>query len=563
MTIKIENIKIENFKAINKINLSLGSGLTVLVGQNSSGKSSVLQSIHWACRCVANPRIQRNQTRSISVHEFDFYPTTQIRSVGHNKELRQGRGDTKEVSVKVTFGHYKEGDDHSKFSSIKISQGNNEAVKVDLKDDAIDSDFYNLLSSRNEPFSSYIPGLAGVPLSEEKRSKLPIIRQAASGDANTVLRNILLQISESGNPKVSLRKLSQLCSSVLGEIEISVEFNEATDTYINAKFRTNHMPDGFWSPIEMAGTGVLQCIQIFSYIVLYNPHLLLIDEPDAHLHPDRQEKLVTALSQAAEEYKMRVIMTTHSPNVIRALPKHANIVWMKEGAVNAEDTELVRKKMGWGILDKNIILITEDQDTSLIKALISQWPDLERQISIWPVSGYRSLPSKIACESLLDITGVDRIVLHRDGDFLTPEERQTLQEKYNNNKIRLWITDDSDIESYFMCPKRIAKMANKTEIEILDIYTQIIDENKIILEDKFSSKRAENSENRQLYERRDLAPQVATARSKINNTIFKFGCIHGKVFSKKLKQKLPQINIFDINQDDCALAQSLREAIIK
>lgn len=216
MPTKLTSVTIENFKAIQRAKIPISSGLTVLVGQNSAGKSSVLQAIHWSCRCVANPKIQRNQTRSLSVYDFDFYPTPNIRSVGNNRELRQKRGDAQEVSVKVSYLHSTESSSAPVTSIVRIGQGNNEAVKVDLSEDAVHEDFYRLLIDQARPFSAYIPGLAGVPLTEEKRSRQPITRQAASGDANTVLRNILLLIKDDPRADVSLEKLSEHCSSVLG-----------------------------------------------------------------------------------------------------------------------------------------------------------------------------------------------------------------------------------------------------------------------------------------------------------------------------------------------------------
>lgn len=41
----------------------------------------------------------------------------------------------------------------------------------------------------------------------------------------------------------------------------------------------------------MVGTGFLQVAQIFAYLLHFKPKLLLIDEPDSHLHPGTQERL--------------------------------------------------------------------------------------------------------------------------------------------------------------------------------------------------------------------------------------------------------------------------------
>ena len=563
MAIFLHSVTVENFKAIGEAKIPLSSGLTVLVGQNSSGKSSALQAIHWACRCVAHPRIQKNQTRSLSVQEFDFYPTAHIKSVGNNKELRSRRRDVAEVAVKVSFEHSTEEDGEIQESTVKISKGNNQAVQIDLINDAVKDEFYDVLADKDRPFSSYIPGLAGIPLVEEKRSRLPITRQAASGDANTVLRNILLLIKEDKRENVSLEKLSELCSTVLGATKIEVKFDEVRDAEITATIRTASMSDGHWTPLEMAGTGVLQCIQIFAYIILYRPYLLLMDEPDAHLHPDRQEKLVAALSNSAKDYGMSIVMTTHSPNVVRAMPSSAEIVWMSEGRVQNIDASEIRRKMGWGILDKKILLITEDGEPTELKEIISQWPHLERAITVWPVSGNKSLPNPLACVSLIEMTGVSGVVIHRDGDFMTPLEKGKYRAKYGDNRIAVWITDDADVEALFLSPQRIASK-HDLEIRVIDeLYKKILHDQSIDFENVFSDKRREITEDRRLWDGRDAATKLGDAKQDIPKGVNGLGHVHGKLFSKFLKNELNALgkkpkDFFSIKEGDQEIGVSLK-----
>jgi len=51
----IENIALQNFKSDRSTHLNLdGSRLHALVGQNSSGKTSILQALHCLCRLASN-----------------------------------------------------------------------------------------------------------------------------------------------------------------------------------------------------------------------------------------------------------------------------------------------------------------------------------------------------------------------------------------------------------------------------------------------------------------------------------------------------------------------------
>lgn len=115
-----------------------------------------------------------------------------------------------------------------------------------------------------------------------------------------MLRNILLLIKNTRDGDLSL--LECWVSKVLGPTRIDVTFEEGDHFNIQALINTENMDKDCWSPLELAGTGVLQVIQIFSYLILFRPSALLIDEPDAHLHPDRQEKLIRAIEEAAVDF---------------------------------------------------------------------------------------------------------------------------------------------------------------------------------------------------------------------------------------------------------------------
>ncbi|MCL0167014.1 ATP-binding protein, partial [Klebsiella pneumoniae] len=98
---------------------------------------------------------------------------------------------------------------------------------------------------------------------------------------------------------------------------------------------------------ELAGTGLLQTLQIFAYIVYFKPKLLLLDEPDSHLHPDNQYILTDSLSLISENNKSetQVILSTHSKHIIDSLYGEANFIWMKDGNVQNQGMDLDKISM--------------------------------------------------------------------------------------------------------------------------------------------------------------------------------------------------------------------------
>ena len=168
---------------------------------------------------------------------------------------------------------------------------------------------------------------------------------------------------------------------------------------------------------------MLQVVQIFAYLIMFEPKVMLIDEPDAHLHPDKQERLIEALERAAPEYDAQIILTTHSPHIVRAASPAAKLVWMRGGTVETEDDEAIRRLLGWGGLDKAALFFVEDEDDKPLRAVLRQWPDLARQVAVCRCFGIENLPRDKFLEGLL-IDGKLKIsaLLHRDGDFMNAEE---------------------------------------------------------------------------------------------------------------------------------------------
>lgn len=231
-------------------------------------------------------------------------------------------------------------------------------------------------------FSGFIPGISGIPNVEQKNPKRVVLKACSFGDSNVYLRNALNLLSEQ-----ELDQIESWLQPLLGQIELDVKFNEATDFDIHADARIGALS----LPLELLGTGYLQLIKIFCYILLFKPSILLIDEPDIHLHPIVQEKLAESLLRIARAQSIKIIMTTHSPFIVRGAPADTNVVWLADGQKKTDDRSVVELALGWGAFGKKVIVISEDAKNDLLKKLIRQWPDIERAVAILPGRGYKHL----------------------------------------------------------------------------------------------------------------------------------------------------------------------------
>jgi ABC-type lipoprotein export system ATPase subunit len=311
-------ISVDNFKAIDKARIPLGK-VTVLVGPNGSGKSSVLQAIHWAAR-TSSYIAPKNAKEMIAFERIDYLPSSEPLRTAFKGELRSEKFTR---PTKISFQYSSTGTDESSAPTTIVNiwaARNKGGVTVHIEGGATVTPF----KQRTSFITAYIPGLAGLSEKETILAQTHLRRQAANGDAGGVLRNVLLNLSvkqvyEKTNEeaKERHRQLNEFIQAVHPGVSIQVYFDEREDFNISATYRDSGLSSDSRS-LETAATGVLQVVQIFAYLILFRPKLLLIDEPDAHLHPDKQERLIEALERAAHEFDAQIILTTHSPHVVRA-----------------------------------------------------------------------------------------------------------------------------------------------------------------------------------------------------------------------------------------------------
>jgi predicted ATPase len=443
----LDSITVRNFKATKEAVIPI-SHVTILVGPNGCGKSSVLQAIHWAAR-AASYVLPKNTKEMISFERLDYIPSSEPLKTLHNGELKT---DSTSESVEVVFAH-RPVNEESVQAVVRLRAARNRGGITAYIDGGTAVTPYK---QRFQFITTYIPGLAGLSEKETILAQPTLRRQAASGDAGGVLRNILLNLrskkvdeSDDTEGKDRLRKLNELINQVHPGVTIDVSFDEREDYYISASIQTDEFA-GQERPLETAATGILQVVQIFAYLILFEPKVMLIDEPDAHLHPNRQERLIEALEQAAKDYDTQIILSTHSPHIVRAASPLVKLVWMRNGRVQTEDDDAIRRMLGWGGLDKSALFFIEDEEDKPLRAILRQWSDLSRQIAICRCFGIDNLPRDKLLQGLL-VDGELKVnaIIHRDRDFMTEEESVLWKGIFQTKGVFPWITIGSDIEDYF------------------------------------------------------------------------------------------------------------------
>lgn len=186
-------------------------------------------------------------------------------------------------------------------------------------------------------------------------------------------------------------------------------------------------------PLDAAGTSILQASQLIGYIFLFSPQVLILDEPDSHLHPDNQRVLCNLVSRLANERNFQAIISTHSRHVLDSLKATARIVWLSKGAVvDQPDISTTAVLLDLGALDSvdyfangelKCVVATEDTDKDAIKAILWSNGFVEEDTEVASYAGCSKSDAAIVLGQFLhDKTQNLKLIIHRDRDYMSEAE---------------------------------------------------------------------------------------------------------------------------------------------
>lgn len=529
---RIDKIKIKNFKKVSEIEIDL-KNINYLVGGNNSGKSSVLQAVHMAVSCAQLSSELQQQV--IAEASLRYSPTGEFQYLG-NSGPYENRKDGSRGIIEF-FG--KTADDADASYKVEIYKARNyHNIGVDRS--GVYPGFGQHICDSKSLFSVYVPGLAGVPHREEMQGYASVFRRAAGGEANLVFRNIIRLLFD----KNKISELEDLLFEIIGPAKFKVNFDPNKDLYVDVSLS---LQDGFednsFVPIDLCGTGVMQITQILSYVILFNPKLLLVDEPDSHLHPSRQVLLSAAFDHIVNRYECSVIVSTHSRHLVGSAPDDTKVIWMRNGLVETQESQgLAEILLDLGALDQidsngaEIILCTEDRGKSQLEASIRSLNMAER-IKVISYNGVTNAASAVVIQAMADLfPNRPRIIIHRDRDFLNDNEINTWGREYTNRGMSIFCPRLNDIESHFVDVDHIARVYEQSLEDVTEQVDIIRNNIAVEMRGKFREKRREAIAK---FWRDGGGP--ATDELWPENEPMTDERMLGKIVIKKLNEELPKV----------------------
>lgn len=499
MRFRLDKITVNNFKRIETLEVDL-QPITALVGGNTSGKSSALQAAQLGVSILqaalrgkkANGDFEFAST--VSNDSIVFRPTDRL------LDLRRGEPATQSLGFSIAYRGIDLDTNVDKQVTIEVHRGKNANIAISRGGD---NALAGLLADPGRPFSIFTPGLSGIPLREEWRTKGAMGAAVMHGDANLYLRTVLDHLFTRDLDEMARtawrqgrdidtlpagsgwRTFSTLLDRCYPGTRVIVNHNPQRDKHVNVEVEFG----GTRVTLDMASTGMLQVIQIIAYTCFYAPPLLLLDEPDAHLHADSQGRLYEALKGVADVTQTRILFASHSPQLIQRLmfDPNAALVWMSDGAkvpVDAAQRPAIPILMTLGALSagadafdpaRPIILMTEDKLTKPI-ATLAKANGAPENLAVLSYNGCGNLPAaRLLANMITDMRPDAQIILHRDRDFRTEQEMQfelsTAEAERQRNgveRIKEVFTPLNDVEHSFAQPNHLKAVFQELDPNLID-----------------------------------------------------------------------------------------------
>lgn len=332
---KIKQINLGNFRCFEQLTIHFNPQVNVLIGDNASGKTAVLEAIS---ELIAPFFSQMISAQTVG-EEWGWHLEKNVRRVinSDNKEymlpFQQVLHFTNEISSSYQIAHittHQSGIVESKLDTKGEIQLKSFAAhlkqKITQKENFPIITYYSTARLWNRKDNEDKGHKANGSRLEGYLNALPV---NAATFSELRLRWNTLQEEErvSGNPEPALVAMKKAIMTVIPSCK-NVYFSNKQETLVfqndnDEIFPFHILSDGYRNILAIISDIAYRCYTL-------NPHLkenacietegiILIDEIDLHLHPKWQKDIIENLKNAFPN--VQFILTTHSPFIIQATTK--------------------------------------------------------------------------------------------------------------------------------------------------------------------------------------------------------------------------------------------------
>ncbi|MCZ8284597.1 MAG: AAA family ATPase, partial [Bacteroidia bacterium] len=257
-----------------------------------------------------------------------------------------------------------------------------------------------------------------------------------------------------------------------------------------------------WLIADQCGLGLRELLSMITQISISKKEIILLEEPENHLHADFQKKFISFLK---EQHDKQFIISTHSNVFIdHSFIDKVYYCWYDEEVKISDKTTTSKiiDSLGYSIaenLTADAIILTEGPtDIPILKRILTLNETITNyNIKFWPLGG------DIMGESDLSIfKGLNKVFAIIDSDPGSSKIRNKFQKNCEDHSITCYKLDRYSIENYI--PLNIIKDQFPSQITIKNLDDTLSVDEQIGFKQKNKSIKQKNAEMALRVELKDI-----------------------------------------------------------
>lgn len=367
----ITDLSVENFKCYKSLDYKHLAQINILAGLNGRGKSSFLQSL----LLLAQSYDTSNSLNFLRIYgQFldlgTFYDLLYRNSKEKTFSIKYKTDDSVENELDFSFGEYPDKPTLAETVSIKV---NRRELGSDIAT-SDDSDNSPIESTQHKTFG-VTSSLAGL---QQLQNIYYIVADRKGPQNNAKLKDDLLptQIGLHGEYLINTLstnkdKVSEITKALSNIMHGAYIHTESLDKlYINLLLDSNDESKGFM-PVNV-GFGYSYVLPVIMTLILAEDNSkIFIENPEAHLHPGAQSRLLEFMVQQSTLHNYQLFIETHSDHIINGIR-----IAIKKGEIDKGKGKILYFDKDEKDLQPEVTEINIDKDGNLSnypKGFMEEW----------------------------------------------------------------------------------------------------------------------------------------------------------------------------------------------
>lgn len=402
----ISSISIKNFKCYKEIKLFLDPHFNLIIGGNNAGKSTILEAFRlWQLAFNKFLKVRTNQQSasfyttqyfSFTIEDLAFLRINDFRHIFFNNDTMRKIEITlcltqKTISIELPI--YFTLTTEALNLRFELCKNANERIKASDK----------LLKIIGRPKGSsfkdtmlitYVNPIFQLPIKEEYHSQGLILEKLHQSKADEVIRNLInlyapkdYQTKEKQQKKKELEKIEKDLDYIIQGDESNPKRTKYR-LYSNFKLEKDSIIEIIAKnqndkKVELAqlGSGTINLLNILTILsygdyAKYNLNVLLLDEPDSHLHANHQKRLFKHLISVSTDENKQMFVITHNHELINCservlyIPSDHNIQELR--TISCDEYYIIYKEIAPDYHKKMIELANSKKLISVLSSKLNE-----------------------------------------------------------------------------------------------------------------------------------------------------------------------------------------------